>query len=56
MGVNSFNKTMTGTFAELESCMIKHPPLAFGFTIDDKTLSFKLFHVTTSFQLSTFYT
>ena len=40
--------------SELESCMIKLPLLAFGFTIDDKTLDFQLFHVSNCFQLSDF--
>ena len=33
--------------------MIKLSLLAFGFTIDDKTFGFQLFHVTTFFQLFT---
>ena len=41
---------------ELESCMIKLPLLAFGFTIDDKTFGFQLFHVSPFFQLSVLYT
>ena len=41
---------------KLESCMIRLPLLAFGFTINDKTFGFQLFHVSTFLQLSAFYT
>ena len=47
------------TQSELESCMIKLPLSAFGFTINDKTFGFQLFHVSTfsafSFLLTKFF-
>ena len=39
---------------ELESCMIKLPLSAFGFTIKDKTFGFQLFHVSTFFSFQIF--
>ena len=51
-----FRTTLVSSQPELESCMMKLPLLAFAFTIDDKTFGFQLFHVSTFFQLSAFYT